>query len=142
MAVGNIVRIFNRTPYVLTATKDGRQFPIKPGYNHVTSDIVFFARAQNPVMGTEDPGTLEYESLISRVANADEGEEQIDSLEPIPADILALMPRERINRMLLDTERQKGVEERSTSFPSRNVRQEEANRPGVVDPGAAWGADN
>ena len=119
MATGNIIQIFNRTSRTLQVRKDGRTFPIPPGYSHITEDVLRFAKEQNPVPGTEDPNTLVFESLISVVAP--KGKTQRDSLDEIPEEVLAALAKERIDRTLLDPNRQHGAEVRQTMFPRGRV---------------------
>jgi hypothetical protein len=128
---GNIIRIFNRAPFGVIVTKDGRDHPIPPGYSHITSDLLRFAREQNPVPGSEDATTLQFESLISRVAPP--GFVQRDSLEPISQEVLDLMPKERINRRTLEADRQDGTEQ-ATAFPRGRVAPHQPT-VGMIDPG-------
>lgn len=136
---GDIIRIFNRAPWELSAIKDGRRYVIPVGYSHITSDVLWYAQAQNPVPGTEDPHTFQFESLISYVHP--DKRKQKDSLDPIPAETLALMPKERIDRSKLDLHRQNGTE-LTASFPRGRVGMENPTS-GVVDPGnQAFGGGN
>lgn len=132
MAIGEVVRIFNRTPHTLSVTKDGRQRRIPSGYSHMTSDLVFYARTQNPVPGTEDPNTLAFESLISRVMP--EGVPQVDPLDEVPDDILASLPKERIDRSRLAPDRQVAEEVHMAHFPRGRVGVENPTE-GMSDPG-------
>jgi hypothetical protein len=118
---GPIVQIFNRAPWPLKAIKDGRTYDIPVGFSHMTADVVPFAKLQNPLMGSEDPNTLQFESLISVVIPAgDPKRVQRDPLDALPAEVIRAMPIERINRSLLDPSRQ-ATEERATQFPRGRV---------------------
>lgn len=131
---GPIVTVFNRTSRRLVVTKDGKETVLEPGINHITQDLVLYAKQQHPMPGTEDPNTLDYESLVSYVADRKKGEKQRDSLEEISDEILALLPKERINRMLLPLDRQ-NVEETPNVFP-RGRLAVEAVTSGMIDPGS------
>jgi hypothetical protein len=115
MVVGPIVEVLNRTPYTLHAIKDGRRYTIPPGRSHLTLDVVYFAKQQNPVPGSEDPQSLRFESLISIVAAP--GQKQKDPLDLIPEDVLKALPKERIDRTKLAPDRQANLEERTVDFP-------------------------
>lgn len=132
MASGPIVQIYNRTTRQLLATKDGRQYPIPPGFSHLNSDIVDYARNQNPVPGSEDPNTLAFESLISRVASDDA--RQIDPLDDIPEEVLAALPGERLDRSKLGPDRQGAVEMPTRHFPKGRVGVDGVTE-GMTDPG-------
>jgi len=121
--VGDIVQIFNRAPWPLKAIKDGRTHEIPVGISHMTADVVPFAKAQNPLMGSEDPNTLQFESLVSVVIPANDPRKRVqrDPLDALPAEVIKAMSHERINRSLLDPDRQFGVEERPTMFPRGRV---------------------
>jgi len=129
---GNIIQIFNRAPFGLIATKDGRDFPIPPGYSHITSDLLRFAREQNPIPGSEDPYTTSFESFISVVAP--KGRPQKDSLETVSQDMIDLLPKERINRAMLSPEAQQAETMATSGFPRGRIGVENAT-PGMVDPG-------
>lgn len=115
MAVGSIIEVFNRAPYPLNVKKDGREFKIPVGRSHITSDLLHFAKQQNPIPGTEDPGTLTFQSLISYIAP--EGQPQRDPLDAIPLEVLQAMPKERMDRNKLDPHRQNSTELAMHSFP-------------------------
>ena len=119
MAVGTIIEIFNRAPYALSVMKDGRSFPLPVGRSHITSDLLLYAKAQNPVPGTEDPASLQFQSLISYIAP--NGQKQIDPLDSIPQEVLDAMPKERMDRNKLDPGRQNSVEMHMQSFPRGRV---------------------
>ena len=99
---GGIISVFNRAPHKLSCVKDGRVYDF-PGHEltYITEDVLMYARAQNPVMGSDDPTTLQFESLISRVETR-RGYPQRHSLEPLSAADLQKLPLERINRSMLD----------------------------------------
>lgn len=50
------VTLVNRTPVDLTVMFDGQAKTLKPGPNTVPEVVVSFAKNQNPVMGSQDPG--------------------------------------------------------------------------------------
>ena len=85
--------LVNRTPDPLSFTADSQSHTLQPGENYG-----FFlwqapyAKAQNPLFGSEDFYSLEYESLV--------GIKGIDNCEPIPEDaLLAAMDKvERFDR--------------------------------------------
>lgn len=137
MAIGAIVQVFNRAPWTLSVMKDGRQYQLPPGLSHVTADIVPFARNQNPILGTEDPNDLSYQSLVS-VVNPDPSQQDHlrHPLDPIDAETLAAMPKERIDRSLLAPDRQTNVRELTVPFPSRRVGVEAASE-NMMDPSGA-----
>jgi hypothetical protein len=128
--IGDNIEIMNRAPWPLTAMKDGRSYKIPVGKSWLRSDVVPYAKAQNPIMGSEDPNGPEFESLIGVVAP--KGTKQIDAIDPLPKEVIDALPKERINRSLLDPDRQAGVEERKTTFPTRRVSVE-APSEGMVD---------
>lgn len=137
--VGSIIQIFNRAPFALKATKDGRDYPIPVGLSHITSDILPYAKNQNPVPGTENPETLEFESLVSYVHP--DPKKQRDPLDPIPADVLAAMPVERIDRGLLQPDRQNATA-LHPMFPKGRVGIDSPTA-GMRDPGKhAFGGDD
>jgi len=132
--IGDNVQVFNRAPFPLTAIKDGRSYRIPVGRSWMRTDVIPFAKAQNPIMGSEDPTSPYFESLVSVVAP--EGREQPESepLDPIPQAVLDALPKERLNRNLMDSDRQQNVEEVKTTFPTRRVGME-APSDGMIDPG-------
>lgn len=118
--VGEIIQIFNRAPFPVSVMKDGRQKTIPAGYSYITSDWLRFAKQQNPVKGTEDPNSLQYDSLISYVVPAGSKQKQRDPLDTIPIEVLQALPKERINRNLLALDRQ-NTTELGTMFPRGRV---------------------
>lgn len=137
MAIGSIVQVFNRAPWPLVVMKDGRQYHLPVGFSHVTADIVPFARNQNPILGTEDPNDLSYQSLVSVVNPIPEQQDHLrHPLDPIDAETIAAMPKERIDRSLLPPDRQAGVQELSVPFPNRRVGVEAVSE-NMVDPSGA-----
>lgn len=134
--VGEIIQIFNRAPFPVIVTKGGRDHAIPPGRSHITSDLLRYAKEQNPVPGTEDPGTTQTESLISYVHP--DPKRQVDPLDAIPQEVLDAMPRERINRGLLPPDRQLGTQVHHPGFPTRRVGIEDPTM-GMRDPGKFGG---
>lgn len=130
--IGDNIEVVNRTPSTLEVIKDGRTYRVPPGRSWLRSDIVPYAKAQHPVMGTEDPTSPYFESLIGVVARP--GQPQRDPIDPMPQEVLDAMPKERIDRSLLDSDRQQNVQEIATTFPTRRVGME-APTEGMVDPG-------
>jgi hypothetical protein len=62
---GSPVVLVNRTQRVLMFVADGQHHQLAPGENYgFNSAQVYFAKAQNPQMGSEDYHTLEYTSLV------------------------------------------------------------------------------
>lgn len=93
--IGDIVYVINRTSHTLIATKDSRQYYIPPGRSPLRSDIVPYAKEQNPIPGTEDPFSLQVQSLIAVEGTA-------DPTEHIPDEVLdAIKGGERIDRSRL-----------------------------------------
>lgn len=127
--IGDNVEIMNRAPWPLTVMKDGRSYTIPVGKSWLRADIVSYAKAQNPIMGTDDPNGPEFESLIGIVAP--KGLKQVDAIDPLPKSVLESMPKERINRALLDADRQAAVET-PTRFPKGRVGVEQPSE-GMVD---------
>ncbi len=130
MATGKIVQVFNRTNRVLIVVKDGIETPLKPGYNHITQDLVLYAKQQHPIPGSEDAVTTEYESLVSFVQP--DKKDQVDSLDVISDDVLASLPKERINRMTLPADRQDGTSVQA-HFPRGRMAMENPT-DGVMNP--------
>lgn len=130
--IGPVCTVFNRAPFRLIVTKDGRETVLEPGMNHVTQDLVWFAKNQHPVPGSEDAGTLEYESFVSFVSP--DPTKQRDPLVPFDEDVLKLLPKERINRMTLAPERQ-NVQETANVHPKGRRIAVEAPSIGMEDPG-------
>lgn len=79
--LGEPIVLVNRTPKPLSFTFDGRQFTLKPGRNYNHFEVHGpFAKAQNPLMGSEDYLTLDFISLV--------GVEGKDDCSEIPAAVL------------------------------------------------------
>lgn len=131
---GDVVTVFNRAPMALVVTKDGREYVLEPGPNHITRDLVLYAKQQHPMPGTEDPSTLAYESFISYVADPRKGEVQRDLLDPVPQAVWDVLPKERLNRALLPQDRQNGTSEPAPFFPRGRVGFEQPT-DGITDPG-------
>jgi hypothetical protein len=130
--IGDPIRIFNRAPWPLKAVKDGREYPIPVGESWMRSDVVRFAKEQNPIMGTEDPSTTLSESFISVVAA--DPKNQRDSLEPMDAEVLKHLSKERLDRTKLAPERQRATVGHRADFPTRRVGVE-APTPGMHEAG-------
>lgn len=131
---GDIITVFNRAPHTLIVMKDGREYQLPPGYSQITRDIFPFARQQHPLPGSEDPSTTLFESFVSYVANPRANETQRDSLDPVPQDVIDMLPKERINRMLLPPGRQNGTVAAHHAFPRGRVGVEHPSE-GMLDPG-------
>lgn len=130
--IGPVVTVYNRAPFRLVVTKDGREHVLEPGINHITQDLVLYAKQQHPVPGSEDAGTLEYESFVSFVQP--DPTKQRDPLDDYDADIIKLLPKERVNRMTLPPARQNVVETANVHPKGRRVGIE-APSIGMEDPG-------
>lgn len=137
MAIGQIVKILNRAPWPLKVMKDGRQHDIPVGESHITEDLVPFARQQNPVMGTEDPNSLQYESLVSVIVK--DPKNQRHPLDLLDAELLKSLSVERIDRSLLPPDRQTNVRvTHMPQFPAPGRRVGlEAPSENMVDPSGA-----
>lgn len=98
---GEIILVINRLTFRdLQVTKDGRHYTLKPGENHINSDLLRFARAQNPIPGTRDPVDLTYTSLVGVPGKHD--------CTPIDEDEYTAMAGagEALDRSKLDPKRQ------------------------------------
>ena len=63
--VGTPIVLVNRTGSVLKFVADGQHFELTPGDNYnFVEPHAYFAMAQNPLMGSEDYYTLEFQSLV------------------------------------------------------------------------------
>lgn len=63
--VGSPIVLVNRIGEPLYFTADGQHFKLEPGENYgFVEPHAKFAMAQNPLMGSEDYNTLEFESLV------------------------------------------------------------------------------
>jgi hypothetical protein len=63
--VGDPIILVNRIQSDLTFVADGRHYELKPGPNYgFVSGHAQFAMAQNPMFGSENYYTLDYESMV------------------------------------------------------------------------------
>lgn len=111
--IGRIVTVINRTSRTLKATKDGVDMSFPPGETHVTADWVRFIKQQNPVPGTSNPFTLEFESLFGVKGSKDDCSEISD-------DILNALPVEKLDRSMLDQKFQH-TDTKAVRFPRGRV---------------------
>ncbi len=91
--VGSPICLVNRTGEELKFTADGQHFELKPGDNYgFLEPHAYFAMAQNPLMGSEDYYTLEFQSLV--------GVKGKTPCEPLSDEVLlaAMDKVERFNR--------------------------------------------
>lgn len=58
------VTLVNRTAHTLVGTWDGRQYALPPGASSFPVNMAEKFKAQNPVMGSEDPRTGHIDYLI------------------------------------------------------------------------------
>lgn len=94
--VGDPVILVNRTTEPLPFVADGRHYVLEPGDNYgYVSGHVQFALAQNPLMGSEDYHTLDFQSLVGV-----KGSKEYPS-DPIPEEVLiaAMDEVERFSRV-------------------------------------------
>jgi hypothetical protein len=91
------VEVTNRTTKPLTVTWDGRRHALPPGKSSHPSIVAEAAKRQNIVMGSEDPYTLEVESLVGVEAWGDNCS---------PLVMPATVARERWNRAKLPASQQ------------------------------------
>jgi hypothetical protein len=105
--IGDQVVLVNRTPNTLSFVANGRHYPLKPGKNYgFLEGHVKFAMSQNPLFGTEDYFTLEYESLVG--VETPEGKQRTDCSE-IPQSLLdELKDMERFNVASMSPAAQQG----------------------------------
>lgn len=77
------VTLVNRSSKVLKGTWDGRHFDLAPGQHQFPEIQAVKFKEQNPVMGSEDPYTLQKEYLCGIVEHHDDISpiEQTESLE-------------------------------------------------------------
>lgn len=68
----NFVTLVNRTSKNLSGTWDGRQFTITPGQHNFQEIQALKFKEQNPIMGSEDPYTLQKEYLLGIVEHGDD----------------------------------------------------------------------
>lgn len=66
------VTLVNRSSKVLPGTWDGRHFSITPGQHSYPEIQALKFKEQNPIMGTEDPMTLQKQYLIGIVELGDD----------------------------------------------------------------------
>ena len=88
-----VITLVNRTSEPLKFTADGKHEVLQPGENHgFFAWQAYYAKAQNPLFGSENYYTLEFESLV--------GVKGEDNCDPIPEDVLiaALDKVERFDR--------------------------------------------
>lgn len=63
--VGSPIVLVNRTGDILNFTADGIHYSLTPGDNYgFVEPHAYFAMAQNPLMGSEDYYTLDFQSLV------------------------------------------------------------------------------
>jgi len=63
--VGSPIVLVNRTGEDLKFVADGQHYVLTPGENYgYVQPHAYFAMAQNPLMGSEDYYTLEFQSLV------------------------------------------------------------------------------
>ncbi len=88
----NLVWLTNRTTGMLQATWNGVLYPLRPGRNLVTPEVAHAAFFQNPLMGSEVPGSPdEFTSLVGVESYGHEVTplEQSASLERIDRSMLS-----------------------------------------------------
>ena len=92
--VGNQIVLVNRTQHPLKFTADGRQYTLQPGDNYgFVESQAQFAKAQNPLMGTEDYYSLEFESLVGV-----KGEDECSPISDETLEMVNQTEAERFNR--------------------------------------------
>jgi hypothetical protein len=136
--VGNIIQIVNRTPIDLEYTYDGRRHVLKPGVNYVTDDHIRFAIEQNVIPGTADPLQPSiYQSFVGVPSQSG----RFGDCSDVPAELLALLGPERIDRSKLPGQRaHEHVQLNATDIPRRRTPIEDVSR-GMRDPGKFGGDD-
>jgi len=84
------VTLINRTSKILKGTWDGRHYDIAPGKHEYPRIQAEKFRDQNPVMGSENPYTLEKQYLIGIEQNGDDCTplEQSNAVELIDRKVL------------------------------------------------------
>jgi len=77
------VTLVNRTSKPLEGTWDGKHYVLAPGKHAFPEIQAMKFKEQNPLMGSEDPRTLERQSLLGIVENGDDISpiEQTDNIE-------------------------------------------------------------
>lgn len=103
-STGTIVCLVNRTKRVLHYMYDGYQYDLEPGENYIPDSHVYYARNQNPVMGTQSPWSEDGCDYLVGI-KVKPGQKQRDNISPIEQSDA----RERLNRDELDEEAQKAV---------------------------------
>ena len=83
MSQYNFVTLVNRSSKPLNGTWDGRQHTIEPGQHQFPETQALKFKEQNPIMGSEDPYSLQKEYLIGIVEHNDDISpvEQTNSIE-------------------------------------------------------------
>lgn len=77
---GSPVVLINRTSRILEFVADGQHYQLSPGENYGFNEgHVPFAKAQNPLMGSEDYHTLSFQSLVAVKGSKDDVSEISDS---------------------------------------------------------------
>lgn len=79
----NYVTVVNRSSKILKGTWDGRHYDIAPGSHMFPETMAMKFRDQNPIMGSEDPYTLQKQYLIGIIEMKDDCTpiEQSDKVE-------------------------------------------------------------
>lgn len=72
MSAHDFVSLVNRSSKNLTGTWDGRQYTLTPGQHSFPEIQALKFKEQHPVMGSEDPYTLQKEYLIGIVEHGDD----------------------------------------------------------------------
>ena len=96
-STGEIVCLVNRTTKNLTYMFDGYEYTLEPGENYIPEIHVFFARNQNPRMGTQSPWAEDACEYLVGI-KAKPGRKQKDDISPIEQT----NAKERLNRSELD----------------------------------------
>ena len=78
-----VVTLVNRSSKTLSGTWDGRHYDLKPGQHSFPEVQALKFKEQNPIMGSEDPYTLQKEYLMGIVEHNDDISpvEQTSSIE-------------------------------------------------------------
>lgn len=86
------VTLVNRTKRILQGVWNGRQWEIYPGKNSFPEAQALKFRDQNPIMGTEDPFTLQKQYLIGI-------EEMMDDCSPVEqSNAVELQDRSKLGK--------------------------------------------
>jgi hypothetical protein len=128
---GAVICLVNRSPWPLLVTKDGRQTRLEPGDNYVNADIVRFAKQQHPIPGTQDP----YNPYVCQFLVGVKGTN--DPIDPLPQELLELLPSERIDRTKMPVDKQRTIE-KNVPFPRGRVAMEDPTA-GILEPGDTFG---